>query len=66
MCDSNFTRFLLLCGLTEGQEELITNWVGKLAEKGLSKNGKYAILREAYNDLMHNNDKIPPLLKHWI
>ena len=63
MCDSDFTRFLGLCGLIEGQEELLPDWVESVAEKGLLKNGKYAILREACEDLIYNDNRIPLMSK---
>ena len=63
LCDSDFTRFLTLCGLTEGQEELLPEWLERLAEKGLSKNGKYAILRETCDDLIFDDNKIPLMSK---
>ena len=63
MCDLDFTRFLVFCGLTEGQEELLPDCVECLAEKGLSKNGKYAILREVCDDLIFDDNKIPLISK---
>ena len=63
MCDSDFTRFLGLCGLAEGQEELLPEWVERVAEKGLSKNGKYAILRETCEDLIYDDNRIPLMSK---
>ena len=63
LCPSDFSRFLNMCGLADGQEELLPGWLARTAEKGLSKDGKYAILREACTDLIFDDNPIPLITK---
>ena len=60
LCDADLKRILTMCGLAEGQEEMLPLWFEQIAEKNISADGKRTIIKQLFRkNLKYEEHPIP-------
>ena len=58
--EADMARVLTMCGLRNGQEDMLPDWFEKVSSKQLSKEGKHVLLRQLMTtDLRFEEHRIP-------
>ena len=61
MSTTEIRTTLTMCGITTGQEDILPEWIFKMAERGMTTNTKNQIIIKKLQEMVYEDAEIPVL-----